>query len=96
MKTIQAHEVIVHGVDHEQFFQGCGVAFTEFTEVATGIGSDAHEAFDDALENLAEGDWDVEAVDTADGWTDAPKPGDLAMGEDAHEALHVYVSVRVR
>jgi hypothetical protein len=93
MKRIEDHEVIVHGVEHEQYFQGCGVSFTPFTDVATGIGDDAAEAFEDALESLAQGDWEVEE---ADDWPDAPRPDAATLDEDAHEDLHVYVSVRVK
>lgn len=93
MKQVQAHEVIVHGVEHEQYFQGCGVSFTEFTDVATGIGSDAYEAFDDALESLAQAGWDV---DQADAWDDAPAATTCTLSADDHEEMHVYVSVRVR
>ncbi len=94
MKRIQSHEIIVHGVEHEQYFQGCGVSFTSYTDVATGIGNDAFEAFEDALESLAQCDWDVELADC---WTDAPKADAARLADDDHdhEDLHVYVSVRV-
>jgi hypothetical protein len=92
MKTIIDHQIIVHGIEHEQYFGGCGVSFTSFTDVATGIGNDAAEAFDDALESLAQGDWNV---DDADSWDDAPNANDCRLGEHDHEDLHVYVSVRV-
>lgn len=93
MRAIEDHEVIVHGVEHSQYFQGCGVSFTPFEDVATGIGCDAAEAFDDALESLAQGDWDVEG---AEDWEDAPKAHDAELPDDAHEEMHVYVSVRVK
>jgi len=93
MKKPQAHEVITHGVEHEQYFQGCGTSFTPFTDVATGIGDDAAEAFDDALESLAQAGWDL---DDAYGWDDLPKPHDAYLTGDEHEDMHVYVSVRVR
>jgi hypothetical protein len=93
MKAIEGHEVIVHGVEHSQYFQGCGVSFTPFEDVATGIGCDAAEAFDDALESLAQGDWEVEG---ADEWDDKPKADDARLSEDDHEEMHVYVSVRVK
>lgn len=101
-KKIAGHEVIVHGVEHEQYFQGCGTSFTSYTAVATGIGADAREAFDDALESLAQGDWDV---DHAEQWEDVPKAEDAqlpkcdslaALQEDDESGLWVYVSVRVK
>ena len=52
-KKITDFEILDHGIDHSQYFQGCGTSFTEFTDVATGIGSSQREAFDNALEQLA-------------------------------------------
>lgn len=43
-------EVVDHGTEHAQYFQGAGVSFTKFTEIATGAGSSAREAGQDALE----------------------------------------------
>ncbi len=48
MKII-AYEIINHGIEHSQYFQGCGVSFTEFDVCFTGIGNSAFEALDDAL-----------------------------------------------
>ncbi len=45
-KPIAEFEIVDHGIEHEQYFQGCGVSLTEFTDVATGIGNDAEEALD--------------------------------------------------
>ena len=45
-------EIIVHGADHEQYFQGCGTAFSNFDNVVTGIGTDAKEAYLDAVEQV--------------------------------------------
>lgn len=44
------YAVIDHGVDGSQYFPGCGVAFTRYTDVATGIGESAREAGIDAFE----------------------------------------------
>lgn len=110
MRKIEDHAVLVHGAEHEQFFKGCGVSFTKFTDVATGIGNDAAEAFEDALECLAQGDWETE---DSDSWEDKPSADasrlpececeehlDCSDCEDdcegcTSESVHVYVSVRV-
>lgn len=52
-QKIAAFEIVDHGIDHAQYFQGCGVSFTEFDNVQTGCGTNAREAFDDALEQIA-------------------------------------------
>jgi len=61
MKTIKDYEIIDHGMEYSQYFQGCGIAFTNFTDVATGIGHGAKEAGEDALTLLANNEWDVES-----------------------------------
>ena len=43
-------EVLNHGYDHAQYFPGCGTTFTEFDVAVTGAGSNAKEAYDDAVE----------------------------------------------
>jgi hypothetical protein len=92
-KTVRSFEVINHGVEHSQYFQGCGLAFTRFEDVATGIGDSPFEALEDALESLAQNNWDVSAV-----VNDLPKDSDLPEAEDddaePSEVYH-YVSVRV-
>ena len=92
MKQVNDCEVIVHGVEHEQYFQGCGVSFTSYTDVATGIGSTAREALEDALDSLAQNDWDVEGFEA-----ELPSGAEnIELPDDAHEELWVYVSVRVK
>ena len=103
MKTIKDYEVIDHGFDAEQYFQGCGTAFTEFDDVATGIGETAAEALDDALENLAQGDWDVSSIPSrGHGFSRMTvlgylrRVGGLTREEIENTETHAYVSVRVR
>jgi len=52
-------EVEDHGVDNAQYFQGAGVAYTDWDTVATGSGNNAAEAFDDALEQLSQEGYDI-------------------------------------
>lgn len=42
LKTIIAYEFVDHGIEHEQYFQGCGLSFTSYTDVVTGTGSSLH------------------------------------------------------
>lgn len=98
MRQIIEHEVVVHGVEHEQYWQGCCVSGTRFNLVATGIGDDAAEAFEDALDALALAGWDIEG---ACDWADVPHAGDHDQVAYEHEVgdideCHFYVSVRVR
>ena len=65
MKTITCFEIVDHGINHAQYFQGCGVSHSKFTEVATGCGDNPAEALADALEMLAQDGWDVSKVEAS-------------------------------
>lgn len=91
MKKVTDHEILNHGVEGSQYFQGCGVSFTRYTEVYTGIGDSAHEALEDALEQAAMSDWDVDGI-TND------LSEDITIPKDAKEEseLHYFVSIRLK
>ena len=65
MKPITCFEIVDHGIDNAQYFQGCGVSRTKFTDVATGCGDTPSEALADALEQLATCGWDVARVEAS-------------------------------
>jgi len=46
-------QLIDHGIEHEQYFQGCGVSFTSYSYCVTGIGDDIREAIEDCLDQIA-------------------------------------------
>jgi hypothetical protein len=54
--NIAEFEILDHGEDGSQYFPGCGVAFSKFENVATGVGDTGAEALEDALEMLAQRD----------------------------------------
>src|SRR5688500_3354046 len=54
MKKIVRYEIIDHGIEHEQYFQGCGISGTSYTDCATGIGDSFFEALEDAADQLAQ------------------------------------------
>jgi hypothetical protein len=47
------YQIVDHGIDHAQYFRGCGTSYTEFDECVTGCGSSGLEALDDAMEQMA-------------------------------------------
>ena len=57
-KTVVEFEMVDHGIENSQYFQGCGLSHTDYDDIATGIGNDPAEAIDDALESLAQNDWE--------------------------------------
>lgn len=87
MKTVTEYQVLDHGVENSQSFQGCGVAYTRFEEIATGCGSSAKEAMEDALENLAQMEWETDSIEN-----DLSEK--TSVPEDSEDCYH-YVSVRV-
>lgn len=54
-KIVQDFEFHDLGVDHAQYFQGAGVAYTTWDEVFVGVGDTAREAASDARESLGMG-----------------------------------------
>ena len=64
---IEKWEVVDLGIDSPDYFQGFGVAFTEFDFCCYGMGDDPREALDDALESLAQQveSADIDALETA-------------------------------
>ena len=53
---IDEYEIIDHGIEHEQYYQGCGVAFTHFDYIHTGCGDSFNDALDDAFDQIAMGE----------------------------------------
>lgn len=99
-KPITEFEILDHGVDHAQYFPGCGVSFTKFDDVATGAGSTPEEAFSDALNQLA-GKWDVSTIEESEEvngfrenklWDTVPQSIDE---QDEMGELYYYISIRV-
>lgn len=91
MKQIQDFEIINHGPEHEQYFQGCGVSFTKFDECYTGYGWNAKDAYEDALEGMAQADIDIDSM--------PKRPKGIRRGDKVSaksEDVYWYVSVRVK
>ena len=62
-KSIGEFELIDHGVEHSQYFQGCGVAHTQFGNVVTGIGDNPTDAIDDCLHQMAAAGYEIEGME---------------------------------
>ena len=101
MKPITEFEVVDHGLKYSQYFQGCGIAFTEFTDIATGCGDNPAEAIDDALEMLAQNDWETEGMEKRIcedmGIKRIPNtPSSYKTDPSEDSELYYYVSIRVK
>jgi len=92
-------EVVDHGIEHSQYFHGCGTAFTKFEHVATGCGNDFAEAMEDALESIAQQHSDIDfpafeqAIKAEIGCKTVSWPESDAVPEDAEDCYY-YVSIR--
>lgn len=58
------YKIINHGYDHSQYFQGCGTYSSTFENVVTGCGMDAKEAYEDALDQMAQVGVNVDSMPT--------------------------------
>lgn len=97
--VVRRFEFLDHGLEHPDFFQGCGVAFTNFDLCFTGTGASPYEAAHEALE-LASHDyrWN-ELMDEAETWIenhmgktlDAFEP----IPEDSDATYHVSIRIGI-
>jgi len=99
-KRIGEFELIDHGIEHSQYFQGCGVAFTRFANVATGIGDNPAEAIDDCLEQVAQAGFDTEGMETRimaqEGLKAIPTTPSVADEYGCDETGEAYYHVSIR
>ena len=97
-KRIGEFELIDHGIEHSQYFQGCGVAFTRFANVATGIGDNPAEAIDDCLEQVAQAGFDTEGMEARileqEGWEALPTTPDVQAICGSVDETYYHVSLR--
>lgn len=101
MKTIQEYEIVDHGIEHEQYFQGCGTAFTRFETVATGIGNGLKQALNDAADQLAEQGYEISnelqsEIDSLDSKETEETHTDCGDEECYSQDVYYYASIRVR
>lgn len=97
MKTIAEYELIKHGVDWPDYFPGCGLACTHYDDVATGIGNSEREAAEDALDQLAQANWDTDSnPDLAAEVAELSDHDEIIDIDDGEDPPYVYVSIRVR
>ena len=102
------YELIDHGIQNSQYFQGCGVSGTFFDYVVTGIGSYPAKAIDDCIEMIASGttlDIDFnkfeELIKKDEGWKFFPNFPTVCENCDAEDESvcdgceqHYFVSIR--
>ena len=91
---LKSYEIINHGIENSSYFQGCGTSYTRFTHCFTGIGDDAKEAYEDAIELAYQGG-DVASADL-EKLPRRPRGINKKMRVPAsYEDCYVYVSIRL-
>lgn len=97
-KGIGEFELIDHGMEHAQYFQGCGVAFTRFAHVVTGIGENPAEAIDDCLEQIAQAGFETRGMEARiikqEGWEALPTTPDVQTIYGNIDEIYYHVSIR--
>jgi hypothetical protein len=101
-KHVRNFEIVDHGPEHSQYFQGCGVSGTKYDDVVTGIGNTPAEALSDALDSLAQNGWeDLDQIEAWDGWCsrrldyDVHNTCDIDLDDHAECEVYYFVSVQV-
>ena len=101
MKLIASYEIVNHGVERCDSFQGCGVYGTRYDECYTGIGSSLREALEDAAEAIAMSGHSipytlgVEIAESSN--SDSLLDLDIKDGEsEAPDDMHHYASIRIK
>jgi hypothetical protein len=94
MRRIAQYEVENIGPEHSQYFQGRGVSMTRFDAVYIGIGDDAKEAYEDAVESAAMDDCDVSRLPSRP--RGIRKSDKLTAEEQENEDYHYHVALYVR
>ena len=91
--TIEAYDIETTW-DHAQYYPGAGVAFTDYDEVAIGMGSSEKEAIVDALDQLAMNGWDTSSIDYHAAGEDTTQL--CECGEDDGCEHRYFAAIRVR
>ena len=90
MRTkVSEYHVESQGLDHPEYVRGVGIVGTRWDAVALGCAATEAEAYEDALESLAQCGWDVSSLPSA---TDAGMDSEVAPESE----LWYYVAVYVR
>ena len=95
--TITEYELITHGVDRPDYFAGCGLDYPNYDDVVTGIGRSEREAAEDALDQLAQAEWDTDSnPDLSAEVTALSDDAEIIDEYDVEDPPFFYVSIRVR
>lgn len=88
------YEFIDHGLQHPDYFQGCGTSLTKYDECYTGIGSTPQDAANEALDLAShEYRWNDAVFDDAE--IEASTFSSVESIPEDSEAIY-HVSIRIK
>jgi hypothetical protein len=107
-RKIAEFQVYDLGIEHSQYFQGFGVAFTPYSECCYGIGDNPAEALDDALEQVAQMGFDAdklaERIKQVEGeprttpsvaeFAESDRGDDEESAEGGYDECHYHIGIR--
>ncbi len=90
------YEIVNHGVEHAQYFQGCGTCGTPFKQVVTGCGMNAVAAYLDAREQVYVNDDNAERFNLPlhPRGINAKDKVPMKYQYDKESEMYYYVSIR--
>jgi len=80
--------------DSSQYWHGAGLTYTDFDDIATGIGQSKHEAAEDACEQLACQGYDTSTIDISAYSKKYVFLCECAEDDDCDH--HYFVTIRVK
>ena len=87
------YEIINHGYNHSQYFQGCGTCGTSFDCAVTGCGMNAKEAYEDAVEQIAMQGHKIN-LPTRPRGINAKDKVHARLAKEEYNEFYFYVSIR--
>jgi len=66
LKSVGEFQIVDHGIEHSQYFQGCGVACTKYEYVVTGIGDNCEEALEDCLDQIMTDGFNTSSIENSE------------------------------
>lgn len=94
-RRIVEYTIVDHGVESAPYFQGAGIAYSAWDDVSTGAGENAKEAYENAVELLAD-EWDVSGLPKRPRGISTKSAVRRGRSKDFDADIHYYVSVKVR
>lgn len=96
MKRIIEYEIIDHGLEHDQYFRGCGVSFTLWDDCFTGNGDNLRLALEDATDQMYS-DPDIDSKSQASNYLEKEIACIKNIPETEYsENIYHYASIRVK